>query len=107
MTAILGMLAATERLVRLSAVDLAIVIFYFALVRGSGFSLSPYPKRGEDFFLAARKMTVWVAALPFLPTTLGSLDPLGGAGNPYQSEILPPPCYWIGATPAMVFLGLV
>jgi len=106
MTAILGMLA-TERLVRLSAVDLAIVIFYFALVLGIGFYLKRFAKTGEDFFLAGREMTAWVAGLAFVSANLGSLELLGWAGSAYQYGILAAHWYWIGAIPAMIFLGLV
>src|SRR5215470_16444261 len=106
MTAMLGMLL-TERLVRLSAVDLAIVVFYFALVLGIGFYLKRFATTGEDFFMAGREMTAWVAGLAFVSANLGSLELLGWAGNAYQYGILAAHWYWIGAIPAMVFLGLV
>src|SRR5437762_6234219 len=60
MTVILAMLT-TERLVKLAPVDLAIVVFYFALVLGIGFYLKRFAKTGEDFFLAGRERTAWVA----------------------------------------------
>jgi len=106
MTVILGMLAA-ERLVRLSAVDLAIVAFYFALVLGIGFYLKRFATTGEDFFMAGREMTAWVAGLAFVSANLGSLELLGWAGSAYQYGIMAAHWYWIGAIPAMVFLGLV
>src|SRR6516165_9178736 len=106
MTAILGMLA-TERLVRLSAVDLAIIIFYFGLVLAIGFYLKRFANTGEDFFLAGREMTAWVAGLAFVSANLGSLELLGWAGNAYQYGIMASHWYWIGAIPAMVFLGIV
>ena len=73
------MLAAQEHLVRLSAVDLAIVIFYFAMVLGIGFYLKGQTKTGEDFFLAGREMTAWIAGLSFLSANLGSLELMGWA----------------------------
>src|SRR5215468_4505598 len=106
MTAILGMLA-TERLVKMSRVDLGIVVFYFALVLGIGFYLKRFAKTGEDFFLAGREMTAWVAGLAFVSANLGSLELLGWAGNAYQYGIMAAHWYWIGAIPAMVFLGIV
>src|ERR1700757_3941440 len=106
MTAILGMLAA-GRLVRLAPVDLAIVVFYFALVLGIGFYLKRFAKTGEDFFLAGREMTAWVAGLAFVSANLGSLELLGWAGSAYQYGILAAHWYWVGAIPAMVFLGLI
>src|SRR5690348_8798570 len=96
-----------ERLVRLSGVDLAIIAIYFLLVLVIGFYLKRFAKTGEDFFLAGREMTAWVAGLAFVSANLGSLELLGWAGNAYQYGILAAHWYWIGAIPAMVFLGLV
>jgi solute:Na+ symporter, SSS family len=100
-------LLATDRLVHLSGVDLVIVVFYFALVLGIGFYLKRFAKTGEDFFLAGREMTAWVAGLAFVSANLGSLELLGWAGNSYQYGIMASHWYWIGAIPAMVFLGIV
>ena len=96
-----------ERLVRLSGVDLAIIAFYFLLVLAIGFYLKRFANTGEDFFLAGREMTSWVAGLAFVSANLGSLELLGWAGSAYQYGILAAHWYWIGAIPAMVFLGLV
>src|SRR5690349_17645815 len=96
-----------ERLVRLSGVDLAIIVFYFLLVLVIGFYLKRFANTGEDFFLAGREMTAWVAGLAFVSANLGSLELLGWAGNAYQYGILAAHWYWIGAIPSMVFLGLV
>jgi solute:Na+ symporter, SSS family len=98
---------APTTLVHLSAVDLVIIAFYFALVLGIGFYLKRFAKTGEDFFLAGREMTAWVAGLAFVSANLGSLELLGWAGSAYQYGILAVHFYWIGAIPAMVFLGIV
>src|SRR5579859_3010518 len=98
---------ATDRLVDLSGVDMVIVVFYFALVLGIGFYLKRFAKTGEDFFMAGREMTAWVAGLAFVSANLGSLELLGWAGSAYQYGILAAHWYWIGAIPAMIFLGLV
>jgi len=100
-------LLATQRLVHLSAVDLVIIIFYFALVLAIGFYLKEQANTGEDFFMAGREMTAWVAGLAFLSTNLGSLELMGWAGASYQYGILAAHWYWIGAIPAMLFLALV
>ena len=97
----------TQRLVRLSSVDLVIIVFYFVLVLAIGFYLKRFAKTGEDFFLAGREMTAWVAGLAFVSANLGSLELLGWAGSAYQYGILAVHWYWIGAIPAMIFLGLV
>src|SRR6201993_1933845 len=96
-----------ERLVRLSSVDLAIIAIYFLAVLCIGFYLKRFAQSGEDFFLAGREMTAWVAGLSFLSANLGSLELLGWAGSSYQYGILAAHWYWIGAIPAMLFLGIV
>jgi SSS family solute:Na+ symporter len=97
----------SERVMSLSGVDLAIIAIYFLMVLVIGFYLKRFTKSGEDFFLAGREMTAWVAGLSFVSANLGSLELLGWAGNTYQYGILAAHWYWIGAIPAMVFLGLV
>jgi solute:Na+ symporter, SSS family len=96
-----------QHLVTLSKVDLAIVIFYFALVLAIGFYLKNRANTAEDFFMAGRDMTAWVAGLSFLSANLGALELMGWAGSAYQYGILATHWYWIGAIPAMLFLALV
>jgi len=93
--------------VRLHSVDLAIIAIYFLAVICIGFYLKRFAQSGEDFFLAGREMTAWVAGLSFLSANLGSLELLGWAGSSYQYGILAVHWYWIGAIPAMLFLGIV
>ena len=96
-----------ERIVHLRAVDLAIIVFYFGLVLAIGFYLKRFAQTGEDFFLAGREMTAWVAGLAFVSANLGSLELLGWAGSAYQYGIMAAHWYWVGAIPAMLFLGIV
>jgi SSS family solute:Na+ symporter len=95
------------RVIQLSPVDLAIIAIYFLAVLAIGLYLKRFAKSGEDFFLAGREMTAWVAGLSFVSANLGSLELLGWAGSAYQYGILAAHWYWIGAIPAMVFLGIV
>src|ERR1700690_1993290 len=95
------------RLVRLSPIDIVIVVFYFALVLSIGWYLKGQANTGEDFFMAGREMTAWVAGLSFLSANLGALELMGWAGSAYQYGILATHWYWIGAIPAMLFLALV
>src|SRR5580704_11958513 len=97
----------SSTLVHLSPVDLAIVVFYFALVLAIGIYLKGRANTGEDFFMAGREMTAWVAGLSFLSANLGALELMGWAGSAYQYGILATHWYWIGAIPAMLFLALV
>src|ERR1700716_3749486 len=106
MSYILAMLV-PQRLVHLSSVDLAIIASYFLAVLCIGFYLKRFAQSGEDFFLAGREMPPWVAGLSFVSANLGSLELLGWAGSSYQYGILAAHWYWIGAIPAMLFLGIV
>src|SRR5271167_1811740 len=106
MIPLLGMVAAT-RLVHLSSVDVVIIAFYFALVLAIGWYLKGQSGTGEDFFMAGREMTAWIAGLSFLSANLGSLELMGWAAAAYQYGILATHWYWIGAIPAMLFLALV
>ena len=106
MRAITAVYAATT-LVHLSPVDIAIVVFYFALVLAIGLYLKGRTQTGEDFFLAGREMSAWIAGLSFLSANLGSLELMGWAAAAYQYGILATHWYWIGAIPAILFLGLV
>ena len=100
-------LAAPSRLVHLAPVDVVIIAFYFALVLAIGFYLKRRAGTGEDFFMAGREMTAWIAGLAFLSANLGALELMGWAGSAYQYGILATHWYWIGAIPAMLFLALV
>lgn len=96
-----------ERLVHLHPVDVVIVVFYFALVLAIGFYLKGQANTSEDFFMAGREMTAWIAGLSFLSANLGALELMGWAAASYQYGILATHWYWIGAIPAMLFLALV
>jgi SSS family solute:Na+ symporter len=98
--------ASPAKLISLKLPDMLIIAIYFAFVLGIGFYLKRYTKTGEDFFLAGREMTAWVAGLSFLAANLGSLELMGWAAAAYQYGILAAHWYWIGAIPAMLFLGI-
>jgi solute:Na+ symporter, SSS family len=100
-------IAVPSHLVRLSPIDIVIVVFYFALVLSIGWYLKGRANTGDDFFMAGREMTAWVAGLSFLSANLGALELMGWAGSAYQYGILAAHWYWIGAIPAMLFLALV
>ncbi|HKC70060.1 MAG TPA: hypothetical protein VKB60_00490, partial [Terriglobales bacterium] len=77
-------LYAASTLVHLSPVDLVIIVFYFALVLAIGLYLKGRSQTGEDFFMAGREMTAWIAGLSFLSANLGSLELMGWAAAAYQ-----------------------
>jgi SSS family solute:Na+ symporter len=102
-----ALLLITHQLTRLAPVDVLILVLYFALVVFIGFYAKGKANTSEDFFLAGREMTAWIAGLSFVSANLGSLELMGWAGAAYQYGILAAHWYWIGAIPAMLFLGIV
>src|ERR1700739_2977475 len=102
-----GLLLTNQQLTRLAPVDVLILVLYFALVVFIGFYAKGKANTSEDFFLAGREMTAWIAGLSFVSANLGSLELMGWAGAAYQYGILAAHWYWIGAIPAMLFLGIV
>ena len=96
------------RLISLSTPDILIIAIYFVTVLGIGFYLKKFAgSSSEDFFMAGRDMSAWVAGLSFLSANLGALELMGWAAATYQYGILATHFYWIAAFPAMVVLGLV
>ncbi len=98
---------APSRLISLSWLDLTIIAIYFVAVLIIGYYLKERASTGEDFFLAGREMTAWVAGLSFLAANLGALELMGWAASAYQYGILAAHWYWVGAIPAMLLLGVV
>ena len=90
----------------LSFVDWLIIAVYFGFVIGIGFYLKKFTKNENDFFLAGRKNSSWVAGLAFLSANLGALEILGMTGNTFKYGMFVAHFYWIGAIPAMLFLGI-
>lgn len=105
---IASFLAGADRIISLSTPDVLIIAIYFVTVLGIGFYLKKFAgSSSEDFFMAGRDMSAWVAGLSFLSANLGALELMGWAAATYQYGILATHFYWIAAFPAMVFLGLV
>jgi solute:Na+ symporter, SSS family len=96
-----------DRLITLQSSDLLIIVIYFVTVLGIGIYLKKFANSSDDFFMAGRDMTAWVAGLSFLSANLGALELMGWAAGAYQYGILAAHFYWIAAFPSMVFLGLV
>ena len=96
-----------EHLAPLHWLDTTIIAIYFAAVLGLGFLLQKQANTTEDFFLAGREMSAWVAGISFLAANMGALELMGWAASTYQYGLLAAHWYWIGAVPAMLFLALV
>ena len=104
---LLGAAQIQKHLAQLNGVDILIIAIYFAIVIFIGFYLKGSSNTSEEFFMAGREMTAWIAGLSFVSANLGSLELMGWAGSAYQYGILATHWYWIGAIPAMLFLGIV
>ena len=100
-------LAASGLRLDLDIFDYLILILYFVTVLGVGFAARRAIKTSADFFLSGRSMPAWVTGLAFVSANLGALEILGMAANGAQYGMLTLHYYWIGAVPAMVFLGIV
>ena len=102
-----AVLFASSQLTHLVPLDVLILVLYFAVVIFIGFYVKGSTNTSEEFFLANREMSAWIAGLSFVSANLGSLELMGWAGSAYQYGILAMHWYWIGAIPAMLFLGIV
>jgi solute:Na+ symporter, SSS family len=100
-------LAAEGLRLDLDVFDYLILAIYFAFVLGVGFAARRAIKTSADFFLSGRSMPAWVTGLAFVSANLGALEIIGMAANGAQYGLMTLHYYWIGAVPAMVFLGIV
>ena len=102
-------LAAATNGIRLELgwVDYLMIIVYFAVVIGIGFTARKQVRTSMDFFLSGRSMPAWITGLAFVSANLGATEILGMAANGAQIGMATLHYYLIGAVPAMVFLGLV
>src|ERR1700678_3619214 len=100
-------LAVSTQLARLNGIDVLVIAIYFAIVVFIGFYLRGSSNTSEEFFMAGREMTAWIAGLSFVSAHLRSLERMGWAGSGYQYGLLA--AHWdsIRAFPAMLFLGMV
>src|SRR5271169_1095523 len=77
-----------HELAKLSWLDVLVIAVYFAMVIWIGFYLKQKANTSEEFFMAGREMTAWIAGLSFVSANLGSLELMGWAGSAYQYGIL-------------------
>src|SRR5581483_9396384 len=85
----------------------AIMGVYFVVVLGIGFVARLFIKTDVDFFLSGRSLPAWITGLAFIAANLGALEILGQSANGAQYGVPAVHYYWIGAVPAMIFLGLI
>jgi len=92
--------------ITLGFVDWLIIALYFVAIIGIGYYLKRYADDKEDFFMAGRRNSSWVAGLAFVSANLGALEILGWTGGTVKYGMFVSHFYWLGAVPAMLFLGL-
>ena len=92
--------------IQFAAVDWLVLAIYFAAILGIGLYLRRHATTGDEFFLAGRRNSAWVAGLAFLSANLGALEILGWTGGTMKYGMFVSHFYWIGAIPAMLFLAL-
>lgn len=90
----------------MTAIDWVIIAIYFAFVLSIGALLARRTRTGADFFLAGRSVPAWVAALAFISANLGAQEVIGMGASGAKYGIATAHFYWIGAIPAMVFIGI-
>jgi len=88
-------------------VDYAIVAIYFGFVMLIGFAAKRRVSTSLDFFLSGRSLPAWVTGLAFISANLGAVEIIGMSANGAQYGMPTMHYFWIGAVPAMLFLGVV
>src|ERR1051325_4826716 len=91
---------------KLTFIDWTIMVIYFVFVLGIGFALKRYMKTSTDFFLSGRSIPAWITGLAFISANLGAQEVIGMGASGAKYGIATSHFYWIGAIPAMVFVGL-
>ena len=92
--------------IHLGSIDYVLLFIYFAFVLGIGFALRRYTKTSTDFFLSGRSIPAWIAGLAFISANLGAQEVIGMGASGAKYGIMTSHFYWVGAIPAMVFVGI-
>ena len=90
----------------LAPVDYIILIIYFAFVLGIGWVLKRTVSTSEDFLTSGRSVPLWITSLAFVATNLGAQELIGMSASGAKYGIMTAHFYWVGAIPAMIFVGL-
>ncbi len=98
--------APTDPVVRLAPIDYVIIALYFVAVLGVGWGLRRLTRTSTDFFLSGRSLPPWITGLAFISANLGAQEVIGMGASGAKYGIATSHFYWVGAIPAMVFVGL-
>src|SRR5207247_3065985 len=97
---------ASAPVAQLSPIDYVIMAVYFAAVLGVGWGLRRLTQTSTDFFLSGRSLPPWITGLAFISANLGAQEVIGMGASGAKYGIATSHFYWVGAIPAMVFVGL-
>jgi SSS family solute:Na+ symporter len=92
--------------VNLTTIDWLIMLLYFAFVLGIGFALKRFMKTSKDYLQAGRSLPAWICGLAFISANLGAQEVIGMGASGAKYGIVISQFYWIGAIPAMIFVGV-
>jgi SSS family solute:Na+ symporter len=98
---------AQDTLIDAGAVDYLILAIYFVFVLGIGFLARRAVSDSIDFFLSGRSLPAWVTGLAFISANLGAVEIMGMSATGAQIGLPTVHYFWVGAIPAMLFLGVV
>jgi SSS family solute:Na+ symporter len=90
----------------LHAIDYTIIGIYFVFVLGIGVALKRFVKTSLDFFESGRSLAAWITGLAFISANLGAQEVIGMAASGAKYGIMTSHFYWVGAIPAMIFVGV-
>jgi SSS family solute:Na+ symporter len=90
----------------LTGIDYAVMAIYFAVVLGVGWILRRVMRTSTDFFLSGRSLPAWITGIAFISANLGAQEVIGMGASGAKYGIATSHFYWVGAIPAMVFVGL-
>src|SRR3989304_4891963 len=93
-------------LTHLGPIDYTILIVYIVFVLGIGYALKRFMRSSSDFLTSGRSIPAWITGLAFISTNLGALEVIGMGASGAKYGIATCHFYWVGAIPAMVFLGI-
>jgi SSS family solute:Na+ symporter len=99
--------AMVDTIIDANAVDYLIIVLYFVVVLGIGLLARRQVSDSVDFFLSGRSLPAWVTGLAFISANLGAVEIMGMSANGAEIGIPTVHYFWVGAIPAMLFLGVV
>ncbi|NPC97062.1 sodium:solute symporter family protein [Nocardioides sp. zg-DK7169] len=98
---------AAGTLIDAQPVDYLVIALYFAVVLGIGIMARRQVSDSVDFFLSGRSLPAWVTGLAFISANLGAVEIMGMSANGAEYGLPAVHYFWVGAIPAMLFLGVV